>query len=231
MENLRLHDSRFHAYGVNVRVDYERGLANVIIGRIRRKRSIREFIQIEVCPVDKDAMKTKKINTNKLVLVPATLLVALLSFLGGTQYEKQVKDILEQPNISTTTVRNLPTKEKVKRVIDGDTIELANGQIVRYVGINAPNNGEPFEEEATEANQKLVQGKTLTFEYDTYTSDRFGRILAYPMVNEKNVVVELTHKGLVKVTIYQDRRKLKYQGELLKAQDEAKQKKRGIWNQ
>ncbi|OGG28741.1 hypothetical protein A2971_00235 [Candidatus Gottesmanbacteria bacterium RIFCSPLOWO2_01_FULL_46_21] len=176
-------------------------------------------------------MKTKKINTNKLVLVPATLLVALLSFLGGTQYEKQVKDILEQPNISTTTVRNLPTKEKVKRVIDGDTIELANGQIVRYVGINAPNNGEPFEEEATEANQKLVQGKTLTFEYDTYTSDRFGRILAYPMVNEKNVVVELTHKGLVKVTIYQDRRKLKYQGELLKAQDEAKQKKRGIWNQ
>jgi len=179
-------------------------------------------------------MKVKqkpKFNTNKLVLVPAALLVALLSFLGGTQYKKQVKDILEQPNISTTTVQNLPTKEKVKRVIDGDTIELANGQIVRYVGINAPNNGEPFEEEATEANQKLVQGKTLTFEYDTYTSDRFGRILAYPMVNEKNVVVELTHKGLVKVTIYQDRRKLKYQGELLKAQDEAKQKKRGIWNQ
>src|SRR3989338_9643569 len=144
-------------------------------------------------------MRTKQkptFNTNKLVLVPAALLVALLSFLGGTQYEKQVKDILEQPNVSTTTVQNLPTKETVKRVIDGDTIELANGQIVRYVGVNAPNNGEPFEEEATEANQKLVQGKTLTFEYDTYTSDRFGRILAYPMVNEKNVVVELTHKGL-----------------------------------
>ena len=60
-------------------------------------------------------MKTKEVNTNKLVLVPAALLVALLSFLGGTQYEKQIKDILEQPNISTTTVRNLPTKEKVKQ--------------------------------------------------------------------------------------------------------------------
>ena len=70
-------------------------------------------------------MKTKtktKVNINKLVLVPAALLVALLSFLGGTQYEKQVKDILEQPNISTTTVRNLPTSEKVKRVIDGDSV-------------------------------------------------------------------------------------------------------------
>lgn len=171
----------------------------------------------------------QKFNTNKLVLVPAALLVALLSFLGGTQYEKQVKDILEQPNISTATVQNLPTKEKVKRVIDGDTIELTNGQIVRYVGVNAPNNGEPFEEEATEANAKLVQGKTVILEYDTYTSDRFGRVLAYPIVNGKNVVVELATKGMVKVTIYQDRRELKYQDELLKAQEEAKKKKRGIW--
>src|SRR3990167_6811369 len=114
-------------------------------------------------------MKTKqkpKFNSNKLVLVPAALLVSLLSFLVGTQYEKQITDILEQPNVSTTTVRNLPTTEKVKRVIDGDTIELANGQIVRFVGVNAPNNGEPFEEEATEANAKLVQGKTVTLEYD-----------------------------------------------------------------
>lgn len=176
-------------------------------------------------------MKQKQLfNKNKLVLVPATLLVALLSFLGGTQYEKQIKDILEQPNVSTTTIQNLPTREKVKRVIDGDTIELANGQIVRYVGVNAPSNGEPFEEEATEANQKLVQNKTITLEYDTYTSDRFGRVLAYPMVGGKNVVVELARQGFVKVTIYQDRRKLKYQDELLKAQEEAKQKKRGIWS-
>ena len=177
-------------------------------------------------------MKAKwKFNTNKLVLVPAGLLVALLSFLGGTQYEKQVKDILEQPNVSTTTVQNLPTKEKVKRVIDGDTIELANGQIVRYVGVNAPNNGEPFEEEATEANVKLVQGKTVTLEYDAYTSDRFVRILAYAIVDGKNVSVELARQGLAKISIYQDRRKIKYQDELLKAQEEAKKNKRGIWTQ
>lgn len=175
-------------------------------------------------------MKSKKVNTNKLVLVPAGLLVALLSFVGGTQYESKIRTILEQPNISTTTVQNLPIKEKVKRVIDGDTIELANGQIVRFVGVNAPNNGEPFEEEATEANQKLLQGKTVALEYDAYTSDRFGRVLAYPFVDGKNVAVELAKQGMVKVTIYEDRRKLKYQDELLRAQNEAKQKKRGIWS-
>lgn len=175
-------------------------------------------------------MKVKqKNNTHKLVLVPASLLIALLSFLGGTQYEKQIKTILDQPNISTTTVQSLPTKEKVKRVIDGDTIELANGQIVRLVGINAPDNGQPFEEEATEASIKLIQGKTITLEYDGYTSDRFGRVLAYVIVDQKNVSIELARLGLAKVSIYQDRRKLKYQDELLKAQEEAKQKKRGIW--
>ncbi len=101
---------------------------------------------------------------------------------------------------------------------------------MRYVGVNAPDNGQPFEEEATEANVMLVQGKTATFEYDGYTSDRFGRVLAYPMIDGKNVVVELARQGLVKVTIYEDRRKLKYQDELLKAQEEAKLKKRGIWS-
>jgi endonuclease YncB( thermonuclease family) len=74
-----------------------------------------------------------------------------------------------------------------------------------------------------------TQGKTIIFDYDAYTSDRFGRVLAYVIVDGKNVSVELARQGLVKVTIYEDRRKLKYQDELLKAQDEAKQKKFGVW--
>jgi len=76
----------------------------------------------------------------------------------------------------------------------------------------------------------ILQGKTATFEYDTYTSDRFRRVLAYPFIDGKNVVVELAKQGLVKVTIYQDRRKLKYQDDLLKAEAEAKVKKRGMWS-
>jgi micrococcal nuclease len=83
---------------------------------------------------------------------------------------------------------------------------------------------------STETNQKLIQGKTVTFAYDTYTSDRFGRVLAYPFVDGKNVVVELASMGMVKVTIYEDWRKLKYQDELLKAQEEAKTKKVGVWS-
>ena len=46
---------------------------------------------------------------------------------------------------------------------------------MRYVGITAPETGEPFEEEATEENKKLVEGKKITLEYDSdnYRSDKF----------------------------------------------------------
>ncbi|MDP1721806.1 MAG: thermonuclease family protein [Candidatus Gottesmanbacteria bacterium] len=64
---------------------------------------------------------------------------------------------------------------------------------------------------------------------DPCPSNRFGRVLGYAIVGGKNVSVELARQGLVKVTIYQDRRKLKYQDELLKAQEEAKKARRGIW--
>lgn len=54
-------------------------------------------------------------------------------------------------------------------------------------------------------------------------------MLAYAVVGGKNVSVELARQGLGKVTIYEDRRKLKYEDELIKAQEMAKRNKKGIW--
>ena len=120
---------------------------------------------------------------------------------------------------------DFPKEAKVKRVIDVDTIEVANGQIVRLVGVNSPNNGEPFEEESTEYSKKLIEGKKVKLEYDSYKSDRFGRILAYILVNDKNLSIELVKKGLAKVTIYEKRKPFIYQQELLSAQNQAKRNK------
>ena len=47
----------------------------------------------------------------------------------------------------------------VARVIDGDTIELADGQRVRYLGIDTPELGELYSYDALELNQDLVEGK------------------------------------------------------------------------
>lgn len=175
-------------------------------------------------------MKSKqKINTNKLYLVPAGLLVALLSLTAGTKYASQIKTILSQPTVNQGQIKVLPKDAVVKRVIDGDTIELQDGTIVRYQGITAPERGEPFYDQATQTNKALVEGKKVKLEYDAYTSDKFGRVLAYVIVDKTNVSIELVRRGLAKVVILQDRRKLIYQDKLLNAQDEAKQKKQGIW--
>ena len=180
-------------------------------------------------------MKTKsksnnpKSAKNKLVLIPLALLLSLSSFVAGTKYESQIKDILfNQPVIQNNQTLEFPKEGKVKRVIDGDTLELQNGQIVRLVGVNAPSNNEKFEEEATEFTKKLVEGKKVTLEYDSYKSDRFGRILAYVIIDNKNLNIELVKRGLAKVTLYEKRKPLIYQNELLQAQNQAKRNKLGL---
>ncbi len=179
----------------------------------------------------KPKTQNKKPNKNKRVLIPLALLLTISSFLAGTKYEKQIKETIEnQPVISNNQVLEFPNEAKVKRVIDGDTLELEKGQIVRLVGVNAPNNEEPFEEEATDFSKKLIEGKKVKVEYDAYKSDRFSRILAYVIIDNKNLSIELVKKGLAKVVIYEKRKPLIYQQQLLDAEKEAKNKKLGIWS-
>lgn len=86
----------------------------------------------------------------------------------------------------------------VARVIDGDTIELAGGELVRYIGVDAPEtrrrigarwieDPEPFGREATEANRRWVEGRRVRLEYDVERRDRYGRLLAYVYVDGEMV--------------------------------------------
>ena len=170
-------------------------------------------------------------SNDKFVLVPVELLKNLRGLAKGTEYEDEVRKVLDSREaIENHDVTKLPKTAVVKKVIDGDTVELFNGLILRYVGMTAPETGEPFEKESTEANRELVEGKEIKLEYDNYTSDKFGRILAYPIINNKNISIELVRKGMAELVIYQKRRSFIHQEELLKVQDEAKHKRLGIWS-
>jgi len=169
--------------------------------------------------------------SNKFVLVPVELLKNLKELAGGTEYENEVKKVLDSREaIENHDITKLPKSAVVKRVIDGDTVELFNGTVLRYTGITAPEEGESFADEATKLNKELVEGKEIKLEYDNYTSDKFGRILAYAIVDGKNVSVELVQKGMAELVIYQKRKPFIYQTQLLEAQEQAKQKKLGIWS-
>lgn len=74
---------------------------------------------------------------------------------------------------------------RVKRVVDGDTIVLENGERLRYIGIDTPEEFDRrkpvqcFAKEAAEANRQLVEGKTIVYSYDTNERDKYGRLLGY----------------------------------------------------
>ncbi len=132
---------------------------------------------------------------------------------------------------------------KVLKVIDGDTIRLEDGRLVRYLGVNAPEvrkkvggkwvfDPEPFGEAATAFNRKLVEGKTVRLQIDpARPRDRFGRLLAYVFVeNERKyfVNVELLKQGLAKMDIMP----LGTEHRIMfwSAEESAWTDKRGVWS-
>ncbi|WP_319525388.1 thermonuclease family protein [uncultured Desulfosarcina sp.] len=122
----------------------------------------------------------------------------------------------------------------VRWVADGDTIVLADGRHVRYIGIDTPEvahenrRAEPFGEAAKAFNRELVMGKRIRLETDREKMDRYGRLLAY-VYREDGLFVntELLRRGLAYV-LYHFPNHAKV-GELLAVQREAMGQGRGIW--
>ena len=82
----------------------------------------------------------------------------------------------------------------VERVIDGDTI-VVNSTSVRLLGINCPEKGEKYYEEAKDFLEKEVLNKTVELKFGNERYDRYGRLLAYVFLDEENVNLELVEKG------------------------------------
>ena len=126
----------------------------------------------------------------------------------------------------------------VREVIDGDTIVLSDGRKVRYLGINAPEHGQPYVREATGLNRRLVSGLPVRLEFDQPREDRYGRLLAYvymtkcevrgsmceqeEMVNEQLLAEGWAHVYLMPPNT-------RYAERFLQVQEKARTAKKGIW--
>ncbi|OGP94396.1 MAG: hypothetical protein A2Z19_02725 [Deltaproteobacteria bacterium RBG_16_54_18] len=115
---------------------------------------------------------------------------------------------------------------RVKRVVDGDTIVLADGRHIRYLGINTPEYGEPFWKEAKDYNALEVRGKSVTLEFGEVREDKYGRTLAYVFVGGEMVNAELLKAGWAHLLILEP---IRYHDSFQKAQEEARAKGLGIW--
>lgn len=130
------------------------------------------------------------------------------------------------------------TTVQVVRVIDGDTIEVCcvfgDREKDRYIGVDTPETHhpmrgvEPYGMEASEANRNLVDGKTVSLEFDVEQRDRYWRLLAYVFLKDGTFVnAWLVEHGFAQVMTVPPN--VKHQELFLKLQREAREARRGLW--
>jgi micrococcal nuclease len=153
------------------------------------------------------------------------IVVALLAYAAYALF-RQFTTPCEKPlNIGLSELRMV-------RIVDGDTGELSNGESVRYLGIDTPEEGEQFYFDALRENSELCLDKPVRLEYDVRRRDKYGRLLAYVFIDDTIMVnAVLVRKGLACVYTYPtDQKNMEYRSLLTMAQINARAEKRGIWS-
>ena len=122
----------------------------------------------------------------------------------------------------------------VVRIIDGDTVELENGDRVRYLGIDTPETVHPdkpvecYGPEASERNKELVDGKMVSLLQDGPDRDGYDRLLRYVFIDGTFVNGDLVWGGYAYARSYGDV-PLFYQT-LVQLERSAREGERGLWS-
>ncbi|MBR4196367.1 MAG: thermonuclease family protein [Synergistaceae bacterium] len=137
----------------------------------------------------------------------------------------------------------------IVRAVDGDTaVVKVDGQErrVRFLGVDTPETVHPnkpvqfFGKEASNFTKESLNGRRVWLEYDANPQDRYGRHLAYIWLNNPKTINESSIRGnmfnaklllggYAKVMIIKPNKR--YESEFRKFQEEARNKKLGVWSQ
>ena len=134
----------------------------------------------------------------------------------------------------TCPAKRIDQYASVKRVFDGDTIQLSTGEKVRLIGVNAPEmhydtgTPDPYAKQATQFLRKKLQGKRVGIRYGQSRKDRYKRSLAHVFLKDENIQAELLRNGYAfNIAIPPD---LWQQSCYQALESEAKKNHRGLWN-
>ena len=125
--------------------------------------------------------------------------------------------------------------QRVERVVDGDTLLLADRTRVRLIGVNTPETvkpdtpPEPWGKEASQFTREFLSGGEVRLEFDEERLDQHGRTLAYVWVGERMLNEELLRAGLARAEMhfrYDGAKKDRFRA----AQQAAKKAKLGLWS-
>jgi micrococcal nuclease len=121
---------------------------------------------------------------------------------------------------------------QVVRISDGDTLTISTGEKVRLLQIDTPeiSPAECYGAEAHKALISLIGKASITLESDSVSDDQdqFGRKLRYVKVGKINLNLKLVQIGAATPYFYRGE-KGKYATQILKAAENAKANKKGLW--
>jgi micrococcal nuclease len=132
--------------------------------------------------------------------------------------------------------RTAGAEYRVVAVVDGDTIEVARGhstETVRLLGIDTPETEDPdepvecFGPEAAEYTASRLAGATVRLEGDVESHDRYGRRLAYVILDGERFNDELLRLGYAELLVIEPNHA--HARTLLAAELEARRDGRGLW--
>jgi micrococcal nuclease len=188
-------------------------------------------------------------NKRKIFFVVAVIIcVVLFAFVVAWilfSFGKSKHPIISEPIISDTlpiasdtSSDELSDKNEesalVAYIVDGDTIELENGQRVRYIGIDTPESVDErtsvqcFGKEASKKNAELVLNKRVRLEKDVSETDKYGRLLRYVYVDDVFVNDFLVREGYAYAASFPP--DVKYRDKLHLAEQDAREANIGLWN-
>lgn len=122
----------------------------------------------------------------------------------------------------------------VSNVLDGDTVQLADGRRVRLLGINTPeiqHANRAAEAGGNAAKQWLLQKilhRPVSLVGDVEATDKYGRTLAYVFTQDNELInQQLLAQGLATLNLYPPN--LQFATVLENAQQQAEHQQVGIW--
>jgi endonuclease YncB( thermonuclease family) len=142
------------------------------------------------------------------------------------------------PTVEPTATRSAADfigrqRVRVLRVWDGQSALVENGLTVRYLSVAAPSAGTfgrpttPGGIAAAQRNAELVEGKEVEIEQDVTDVDGEGQLPRYVWVDGELVNKNLLLSGLVQAAVHEP--DLRYAEDLLVAEHEAWEARRGLW--
>ena len=173
-------------------------------------------------------------NVIKQPIVPGTnesnVIPAIIPPISTVQSSPSQSPIPSPESCIVQKSANPPTGYSaiVSKVVDGDTIDIQDGQRVRLLGINTPEKAQPYFEEATARMKELVLGKTAILVMDKSDKDKYGRLLRHVYVDGVNAGEVMLSEGYANAFFISP--DLGQKEEFERAEECARTQGVGIWN-